>query len=174
MKIILFMATSANGMIASKDGSEDFLSDENWKQFVELATKIGCIIWGRRTYENVLSWDKKYLEQLKHIKKIILSNSEIKLVDGFDLAHSPADALKIIERLGFAEVIVTGGSQVNSSFAQEDMIDEVILDINPVIIGDGIPLFSTADLMLNMSLLESKIMKDGIIQLRYKSLLVKN
>jgi dihydrofolate reductase len=53
MKVILTMAVSANGIIATKDGSEDFLSHDNWIQFVKLANKIGCFIWGRKTYEAV-------------------------------------------------------------------------------------------------------------------------
>lgn len=49
MKVILTMATSANGIIATKEGSEDFLSEENWKRFVHLAHTIGCFIWGEKS-----------------------------------------------------------------------------------------------------------------------------
>ena len=41
-------------------------------------------------------------------------------------------------------VVVTGGSKMNSSFAKSGLIDEVILNVEPVIIGEGIPLFDPA------------------------------
>ncbi|MDO8509616.1 MAG: hypothetical protein Q7S24_00555 [bacterium] len=56
MKIILFMATSLNGMISSKSGKEDFLSHTNWESFGEFAKKHGCFIIGRKTYEAVQKW----------------------------------------------------------------------------------------------------------------------
>jgi hypothetical protein len=57
MKIILTMAASANGIIATKTGSEDFLSHDNWIQFANLAKKVGCFMWGRKTYKAVMKWE---------------------------------------------------------------------------------------------------------------------
>jgi len=114
MKVILSMAISANGIIATKEGSEDFLSHGNWIQFIKLVNKVRCFIWGRKTYEAVIKWEGDYLNDLKGAKKVVISNSDLKLKEGFILAHSPEEALQKLENEGFKEIILTGGAVNNS------------------------------------------------------------
>lgn len=168
MKVILSMAVSANGIIATKTGSEDFLYSGNWVRFIKLAHKVGCIIWGRNTYEQVISWEGDYLKDLQDIKKVIISRSSIQLKDGFILASSPEEALDILRKYGFKEAIVTGGSKINMEFAKRGLIDEVILDINSIIIGEGIPVFAQASFEMKLKLIESVKVNENIVELRYK------
>lgn len=168
MKVILTMAISANGIIATKTGSEDFLSHTNWIQFVKLAKKTGCFIWGRKTYEAVIKWEGDYLKDLEGLKKVVISHSAIDLQNGFVLADSPESALLLLEKEGFSEAIVTGGSTINSEFAKHGLIDEVIFDVNPSILGEGIPIFNPTDFQLSLDLIESEEIRDGIIELHYK------
>lgn len=75
MKTTLYMATSANGIIARENGDEDFLSHENWKKFCELANEFGNFIVGRKTYDAVKKWDEGYkILPTQHLKAL-LSNS---------------------------------------------------------------------------------------------------
>ena len=168
MKVILTMAISANGIIATKTGSEDFLSHDNWLQFVKLANKVQCFIWGRKTYEAVIKWEGDYLSDLKNVKKIIISHSPMVLREGFTSANSPEDALAKLEKEGFSEAIITGGSTLNSEFAKQNLIDEVIFDVNSVILGEGIPVFAIADFQLKLELLESTKISDSVFELKYK------
>lgn len=168
MKVILTMAISANGIIATKEGSEDFLSHDNWIQFVKLANNVGCFMWGRKTYDAVSKWEGDYLNDLKNVKKIIISRSPIKLKEGFTLANSPEDALKQLEAEGFEQAIITGGSTMNSEFAKRGLIDEVILDVNPSILGEGIPVFAPDNFELKLELIDSERVGKDIIELRYR------
>ncbi len=168
MKIIITMAISTNGIIASKTGSEDFLSHINWIQFVKLAKRVGCFMWGRKTYDAVIKWEGDYLKDLEDVKKIIISGSKIDLREGFELAHSPEEAMEILERNGFKEAIITGGATINSEFAKRGLIDEVIFDINPSILGEGLPVFQVEDFELKLELVEVEKLTDGIVELRYK------
>jgi dihydrofolate reductase len=168
MKIILSMAISANGIIASKTGSEEFLSHANWIQFVNLSKRIGCFIWGRKTYEAVMKWDDSYLKDLENLKKIIISSSSIELKEGFELVHSPEEAVDKLEKEGFQEAIITGGATLNSEFAQRGLIDEVIFDVNPSILGEGIPVFQPKDFELKLKLIDVEKINDEIVELRYK------
>lgn len=168
MKIILTMAISANGIIASKTGSEDFLSHTNWIQFVKLAKRVGCFIWGRKTYEAVIKWDGNYLKDLEGIKKVIVSHSDFDLKEGFELAYSPEEALQILEGYGFRKTIIDGGSTINTEFARRGLIDEVIFDVNPSILGEGIPVFNPFDFELPMKLIDVEKISDGIVEIRYK------
>ena len=167
MKVILTMAISANGIIATKNGSEDFLSHANWVQFVKLAKRVGCFIWGRKTYEAVIKWEGDYLKDLEGVKKIIISGSNIDLKAGFELAHSPEEALGVLENEGFKEAIITGGATINSEFAKRGLIDEVIFDVNPSILGNGIPVFQPEDFELKLEFIDAEKISDGIVELRY-------
>jgi dihydrofolate reductase len=168
MKVILTMAISANGIIATKTGSEDFLSHDNWLQFVKLAKRVGCFVWGRKTYEAVMKWEGDYLKELEGIKKIIISHSDIKLMEGFELAKSPEEALKKFEEYGFEEVIITGGSTINSAFAKAGLLDEVIFDINPSILGEGIPVFALEDFELSLELVGVERVGGNLVELHYR------
>ena len=168
MKVILSMAISANGIIADKNGTEDFLSHDNWIQFVNLAKRIGCFIWGRKTYDAVSKWKGNYFKDIKDIRKIIISRSSIPLIKGFSLSNSPEEALKMLESEGFKETIITGGSTLNSKFALRNLIDEVILDINPSILGEGLPVFKPLDFKLDLELIKVDQIKENIVEVHYK------
>lgn len=169
MKVTLFMAISLNSIIARENNEEDFLSHDNWLTFVELANKAGCMIWGRRTHEVVRTWEGQYWNEIKHIKKVIVSSgSDLKLEEGCTAANSPQEALQKLSKDGFDNVILSGGSRLNSSFAKAGLIDEVIINIEPVIIGKGITLFYPDEFNLNLELLNTKTLENRIAQLHYR------
>ena len=73
-KITIEMACSINGLIATEDGGEDFLSYRGWEIMIELLKEYDVLIWGRKTWDNILSWGEEYLKDLKDINIIILSS----------------------------------------------------------------------------------------------------
>ncbi len=169
MKVTLSMAMSVNGIIADKNGSEDFLSHDNWIAFVKLANKIGSNIWGRKTYEAVKKWEGDYLKELKSVKKIIIStDSTLALDPEFTLATSPQDALSKLEAKGKQEALVTGGPTINSEFIKAGLVDEMILTVEPKLMGQGIPLFSPSDFELKLKLINIENLTPNHIALRYK------
>ena len=161
------MAMSVNGLIAREDGSEEFLSDVHWKAFVELAKEHGNIIVGRGTYEAVKKWDYGFgFDDLNGVTKIILSREKFDAPTGYLHASSPEAALKLLEEQDFDTALVAGGAHTNSAFAKAGLLDEIILNIEPAILGKGIPLFAPEALELPLSF-ESMQERDGIVQLRY-------
>lgn len=169
MKVTLYMAMSVNGMIARKDGSEDFLSNENWKTFVSLAEEHGNFIVGRKTYDAVKAWDEDFgFDDLLDIEKIIVSSDPGQKLDvGYTPALSPQDALETLSKRGLKNALVTGGSALNSSFAEDGLLDEIILNVDPVFIGSGKNVFADADFDLEATLVSSKT-TNGILTLKYK------
>lgn len=169
MKVILWMAISLNGIIATKDFKEDFLSHKNWIEFVSAVSKSKCLIWGRKTYEQVIEWPRSYLDSLDGFTKIIISNqNNIKLKGGFVLASSPEEALSIAREYNHKNVILTGGSKNNSSFAEKELINEIVLNIEGHVIGSGIPLFNESNFEMKLNLQSVKKISDNIIQVHYK------
>ncbi len=169
MKVTLYMAMSVNGIIARKNSEEDFLSDKNWLKFITLAQEHGSFIFGSKTYEAVRSWGPEYsLDGLTDVEKMVISRDTNYALDaGYTLASSPKDALEKLSHKGLEKTLLAGGSIINGEFAKQNFIDEVILNITPVFIGSGIPLFPDTDFQLNAELLSTKE-KDGLLTLHYK------
>lgn len=169
MKIILSAAISANGMITDENGSEDFLSHKNWLTFAKLANKIGNNIYGRKTYEAVKSWNGDYLDEIKDVTKVIISTDQSpKHESSFKFVSSPENAISLLTDLGFKEALVTGGSSVYSYYLSHNLVDEIILDINPVILPKGKALFDFEGKQIKLELLETTPIGDGIVEFHYK------
>ena len=169
MKVILWMAMSVNGIIARENNEEDFISHDNWLAWLEAIRPVGNIIWGRKTHEVVKKWPSEYFSDLKGLRVLIVSsNPNYQVGDGFELVRSPEEALASLEKDGIKEVIVTGGSTINSALAKLNLLDEVVVNIEPVIVGKGIPLFNPDLFDLKLELIEMKSSKGKTIQLRYR------
>lgn len=169
MKVIMWMGMSLNGYIAGEDNNEDFISHDCWLAWLEALRQHGCVVWGRKTHQVVKTWPKAYFDDIQGIKTVVVSsNPDFEVDPGFELVNSPEAALKTLEKQGFESVVLTGGATLNAAFAQAGLIDEVILNVEPVIEGKGIPLFKPEDFELTLELIEMKQSKGKTIQLHYK------
>ena len=164
------MAVSANGLIAAESGSEDFLSHENWEFFCNLAKESGNFIVGRKTYEAVKKWKGEYnFDSLVGIEKVVISHSRIFVLDkGYLLATSPYDALAKLSKKGIQRALIVGGGNINAAFAKANLLDEIILNVNPVFIGKGMPVFTGQDFMMRSQLSAVEQYDNGIVTLRYQ------
>ncbi len=163
------MVMSVNGYIADEKGSEEFLSHDNWLEFVKRATSAGGFVWGRKTYEAILTWGSSYLEPLKNLTSIVLTTQKnFSVQNGFHVAHSPKDAISIAQERKLSELIITGGAANNTAFLKTTLFDQIILNIEPVLLGSGIPIFKPDDFLLNLELVHFKTLTPSILQCIYK------
>lgn len=167
MKVILYMDITVNGMIGKIDGKSDFTSEEDGISFNETCQKIGTVISGRKTYE-VLYPDFMPLKQgthyvLTHDITKISNNPTVKFTN-----KPPEELLIEIEKSGNKEVCLIGGQQTISQFMQKGLIDEIYLDIEPLIFGQGMSLFAPSDFETKLELLETKNLSPQTVQLHYK------
>ena len=162
------MATSVNGLIAKNDDSSDFITEVESQSYAKKVLKAGALIVGKRTY-GVLSKQSEFQEFLKAgVKIVAVSHKNFEVNPNHFVARSPKEALEILK--DFKEVIVAGGSMLNVSFITENLVDEIYLDIEPIILGKGIPLFKEKDFERNLKLLGQKKISDNEIQLHYEVL----
>ena len=161
------MAITANGFIATEDDSSDFLTKTESESYVSHVCKAGALIIGRRTY-NILSLQPEFQAFLKaKIKIVAVSHSEFMMLDkSHAIAHSPQEALTLLK--GFKEVILAGGSILNTSFLEQNLVDEIYLDVEPTVMGKGIPLFQNKDFEKKLEFISSKNISKNEIQLHYK------
>lgn len=167
MKVILYMAISLNGMIAKSDDDTSWISKEEWNSYSLAVRTAGNLIVGHRTYE-ILTKQPEFLE-LKNAKLVVVAVENFQTLSSNHLiAHSAKEALELLK--GFKEVVVAGGSTLNASFMSENLVDEIFIDIEPIILGKGIPLFRDTDFEYNLKLVGQKKINDNEIQLHYKVL----
>ena len=169
MKVTLWISTSVNGMIARSNNTEEFISWESAKLWLEYCKKAGSLVLGRKSYEIFVTWPKAFLTIVSDVPKVVLSsNKNYQVLDDFSVATSPQEVIAILKNKGVTEVVITGGSKSNSSFAKENLIDEVILNIEPVLIGEGLPIFKPETFDLKLKFVEITETKAKTIELHYK------
>lgn len=95
----------------------------------------------------------------KKQKPKLISNNHL-------IAESPEEALNLLK--DFDEVIVAGGGILNNSFIEKNLVDEIYLDIEPIVITKGIPLFVGKEIEKDLKLIGQKKINDNEIQLHYK------
>ena len=167
MKVILYMAISLNGMIAKSDDDTSWISKEEWDSYSLTVRTAGNLIVGHRTY-GILTKQPEFSE-FKDVKLVVVAEKDFQTLSANHLvAHSPKEALKILS--GFEQVVVAGGGSLNASFVEENLVDEIYLDIEPIILGKGIPLFRDKGFERKLKLLEQKKITDNEIQLHYQVL----
>lgn len=165
MKVILYMAMSLNGMIAKKDDTATWISKEEWDSYSLAVRTANHLIIGRRTY-NILTKQPEFAE-LKDVKIVAISKSTFKtLSKNHQIANSPKEALRLFKDA--KEVVVAGGGILNSSFLAENLVDEIYIDVEPVILGEGISLFKEKDFERNLELLGQKNISKNEVQLHYR------
>jgi dihydrofolate reductase len=162
------MAQTLNGIVARENYGEDFLSDENWKVFLSLAKETGCFVVGRNTYQIIKKWKDYNFDTIKATKIVISKNPDFNIDKGYILANSPKNALEKASKLGFKRVLLIGGGNVNSSFMRIGLVNEIIINIEPFILGKGIRIFSEENFESKLKLLKLTKLKSGIVQLHYK------
>lgn len=165
MKVVLYMAITPNGMIARKDDDTSWISKEEWNSYSTAVRAAGNLVVGRRTY-NILTKQPEFSE-LGGVKLIVVSRKNFSMLSSNHfIAHSPREALKLLK--DFKEVAVAGGGRLNSSFMKENLVDEIYLDVEPILFGRGIRLFAEDDFETKLELIGTKKLSDNEIQLHYK------
>lgn len=171
MKVILYMAITPNGLIANENDDTDWVTETEWENFSGMIKKYGNMIIGRRTYEIMLENDEFNRSNLNEIKTAVLTSDPSLKVHNSNCiftARFPKEAVKILIDQGFETIMVCGGGGLNSSFMKENLVDEIYLDVEPIVFGRGIKLFAEADFEAKLELIEAKKFSQDEIQLHYK------
>lgn len=168
-KVTIEMACSINGLIATEDGEEDFLSYRGWEIMLELLKNYDVLIWGRKTWDNVLSWGEEYLKDLRKLNIIILSteNRETSEFSNVIYSNSIDDCLKKCKELRYEKLFISGGATVNNAFMEKGIVNNIILNYNPYILNKGIPLFKGKYFENKLKLEKVIKEKEDIVQVHY-------
>lgn len=166
MKVTLMMAMTADGKIAKHHNHPaNWTSKSDKKIFIETTKKAGAIIMGKTTYDTIGRPlpGRLNLVLTRSPEKYQNIPNELEYITG-----SPEEIVLHLEQRGYSHVILCGGTATNSDFAKSELIDELLITIEPKLFGGGMGLFKDIDLDINLELLKCERLGDNSAILHYK------
>jgi dihydrofolate reductase len=168
-KVTFGVGNSLDNFIARKDHTVDWLQ---WTEEVAAVTAefwptIDTVVMGRKTYEVAL---RHGTAAYPGVKNYVFSRT---------LRESPEPRVEIIPREAaefvrelkerpWKGICVMGGGELAVSLFEAGLIDEVGLNIHPVLLGSGIPLFLPMRRQVDLELLECRTFKNGSVFVKYR------
>ena len=182
--LIFFMHTSVDGFVAGPNGEMDWINvDNEMFDFVATMTdQADAALYGRVTYEMMQNYWPKAGEQpnaTKHdiehsnwynkVSKIVLSKTinETGLHNTEIIGDQLSNHITRLKQQEGKNILIFGSPGASQSLLNEGLIDEFWLFVNPVILGEGKPLFQNILGTTKLKLVESKPFGCGVIALHY-------
>lgn len=134
--LTLYNVVSADGYVARKDGSEDFIPNSYWPHTLEVLKQFDRIILGRKTYETIQGYEKELRGSFDNlpVQKIILTRDASFLPrQEYEVAHAPEEVIE-----PNLNVVATSGPSLNQYLIDSSLVDKIIYHEVPVAIGGGI------------------------------------
>lgn len=173
MKNSVFIATSLDGYIADTEGGITFLDvipeineiDTGYHAFI--ADK-DALVMGRSTFEKVLSFGIEWPYTLPvYVVSTTLTSIPKELASKvFIVKGTISEILSTIHGNGHNHLYIDGGKLIQS-FLTEDLIDEMIITVIPVLLGGGYPLFGVMDQQRLFHCVSSMVYLEKIVQNRF-------
>jgi len=180
-KVTIGLANSLDNYIARKDGCYDWI---HWsKEVAEISAKfmktVDAMLIGRKTYDAMLAYGqtsypgaKNYVfTRSKKRSTALKKRLAAKKKPEQDVEIVSEDAAEFVGRLKRDKgkgIVVFGGGELAKSLFEADIIDEIVLNIHPVLLGSGIPLFHAMKRQIDLELLDCRVLKGGYLAVTYR------
>ncbi|WP_346294282.1 dihydrofolate reductase family protein [Sphaerothrix gracilis] len=183
-----FVACSVDGFIAHADGSHDGFSQDSdyfadvFASFPETVPShlrdlmgihaknkwFDTVLMGRKTYE--IGLKDGVTSPYSHMKQYLFSRSMQQSPDeNVELVSDSAiEFVKGLKSEAGKQIWLCGGGNLATSLFTNHLIDQLILKVNPFLMGSGIPLFSPAIPQTALELTDRKIYNNGVLLLYYR------
>lgn len=179
MKCSVFIATSVDGFIAKKDNSLDWLHsagkpeveiDGGWNSYM---ASVDCLIMGRATMETISAMNLTP-EQWPYgeIRIIVLSKTLKKapknMADKIEMySGEPLELVAKLESEGFQHAYIDGGKTIQA-FLNLRLINEMTITLAPILLGEGIPLFSETTDEIKLEQAQAIAFANDFTQVKYR------
>jgi dihydrofolate reductase len=186
-KLVLFMHVSLDGFTARPNGEMDWIriGDEMFEQAGIRTEHSAFALYGRNTYQimnaywptaadkrNASRHDIQHSNWYNQVNKIVISKTmEGQLLDKTTIiSRDIPEAIGTLKRQTTGEIIMFGSPSLSGSLMQEDLIDEYWFFLNPIILGEGISLYSKNKRELPLHLIETIRFPSGVNCLHYSKI----
>ena len=183
--IILSNHISLDAFVASPKGEMDWIRvDEQLFDYVtKLTSRADTAMYGRVTYQMMDNYwpgaadkpgatkhDVEHSRWYNSVQKVVIS----KTLDVSDKSKTTVIGKNLVEQVlelkkqAGKDILIFGSPSAAQSLMKYNLIDEYWLFVNPILLGDGLPLFKKAEGMLKLKLVESQTFKSGVVELHYE------
>lgn len=170
-KLILYIAASLDGYIAKPNDDLSFLSmvekegeDYGYSAFTK---SVDTVILGRKTYD----WVMKQVPEFPHIDKesYIITRTVRPAIGNVQFYTGKLEELlNTLKQREGKNIFLDGGAELVNEFLHLALIDEIIVSIIPILLGNGTKLFKQGIPEQKLQQLSSKSFESGLVQLHYK------
>ena len=176
-KLVYHVATTVDNFIAHEDGStEGFLErGEHVDEYLEGLKQYDTVLMGKATYEygyqfGILPGQPSPV--YSHMKHYIFSKTlrfetepseQVEIID-----RNEVEFIKQLKETSGKDIYLCGGGTFAGFLLENELIDELIIKLNPIIFGSGIRLFGKTTKAIDLSLVNSKNYNSGVLLLTYK------
>ena len=181
------MHTSLDGFVAGLNGELDWakLDDEIFDFVATMTDNADTALYGRVTYQLMESYWPKAGEQpnaTKHaiehsrwynkVSKVVLSKTinETGLINTKVISDQLKDNINKIKKQEGRNILIFGSPTASHSLLSLGLIDEFWLFVNPILLGQGKPLFKGINENIKLKFAETKTFACGVIALHYSKL----
>jgi dihydrofolate reductase len=170
--VIVHIATSADGYIARPDGDLEWLTSrpapEGFYGMNAFMKSIDTKLLGRKTYEASLRTGAKFDSKDRYIV-FSRHGPQVDTPPGVEFVNGAIGPFvgRLREQPG-KDIWLMGGGELIASFLDEHAIDEFVISVAPVFIGDGIPLIARRQRHVPLELRFMERFDDGVVQLHYR------
>jgi dihydrofolate reductase len=167
VQFAVFIATSLDGFIARADGGLDWLDPFHGEEhgYAAFFAGVDALVIGRGTYDTVLGFP----EWPYGGKRVIVFTSRPGAPrHGEELwSGEPSALAERLDREGVRRAYLDGGALIRS-FLREGLVDELTINVIPLVLGSGIPLFASGLPETPLRFVESRSYPSGLVQMKYR------
>jgi dihydrofolate reductase len=176
-KVVYGGAISLDGYLAREDGSVDWLihSSDAMKIMQEVWPRFDIMVMGRKTWstamKNFSDEDLKKAEQMKgDMRSIVFSRTLApETRGGYEIVNAEAaEYVREMKQHDGKDVMLMGGGELARSLFEAALIDEIGFNIQPVLLGSGIPTFPRMSRQIDLELIESRPLQAGCVYATYR------
>ena len=159
-KVILYISMSLDGYIATKDNSLDFLSivEQEGEDYgyIDFVKSVDAVIIGRKTYEKVIEMGYEYPHKDKDV--YIVTRAAKPSIGNFKFYTGELTQLvNSLKHQSGKNIYCDGGAEIVNELIKNDSVDEYIISVIPILLGDGIKLFKDGRPEQNLELVSAQI-----------------
>lgn len=167
--LTLFIASSLDGYIATKDENLDWLFDvdgDGDNGYGDFYKTIDTVLMGRTTYDWIMEHTPGGYPYKEKISYIFSRGDHENTEDVTFIKDNIPAFIESLKTNAGGKIWIVGGGELVTYFLKENLIDELFITVAPRIIGTGRSLFNPADYKLNLTLQGTKTFNQ-FVELHY-------
>ena len=184
-KVLLSNLVTLDGFFAGPKGELDWhIVDEEFNQYaIDLLSKVDALLFGKVTYQLMADYwpaaatnpstpksDVEIADKMNNLPKIVFSKTLQKAEwnNSRLVKENIAEEISRMKQQPGRDMVIFGSGSIVSTFMQHGLIDEYRIIVNPIVLGNGKPLFKGINGKQNLKLLKTKVLGSGVVILYYE------